>query len=140
MKGTTMPTMIFVNHPVVDLERTKTFFTGLGYTYNPQFTDEKAGCLVISDTIYVMQLTEPFFQTFTPKAICDASQATETIISLSADSRAVVDDMLTKALAGGAIEPKEAQDLGFMYSRGFQDLNGHLWEYFYMDPAHIEKS
>jgi predicted lactoylglutathione lyase len=130
-----MSTQIFVNLPVRDLAASRAFFNALGYLTNPQFTNEDAACLVISDTIHVMLLVEPFFQGFTRKTICDARTHTEVILCLSADSRAAVDDMVGKALAAGGSEPIEAKDYGFMYQRGFQDIDGHLWEVVHMDEG-----
>ncbi|MPS34820.1 MAG: glyoxalase/bleomycin resistance/extradiol dioxygenase family protein [Stenotrophomonas sp.] len=129
------PQMIFVNLPVRDLEASRTFFAALGYTFNPQFTNQDAACMVISDSIFVMLLVEPFFQGFTPRPLCDARSHTEVITCLSAPSRAAVDALVDKALAAGASEPMPARDYGFMYQRGFQDLDGHLWEIAYMDGA-----
>lgn len=128
-----MSTQIFVNLPVRDLDKAKAFFNALGYSVNPQFTDANAACLVISDTIYVMLLVEPFFQGFTRKPLCDARTHTEVLLCLSVDSRSDVDAMVAKALAAGAREPMEAKDYGFMYQRGFEDLDGHLWEVVHMD-------
>lgn len=127
------PQMIFVNLPVRDLDATKAFFAALGYSFNPTYTDDNAACLVISDTILVMLLVESFFAQFTNKPISDARQQTEVIIALSATSRKAVDDLLGKALQAGASEPQPARDYGFMYQRGFQDLDGHLWEIAHMD-------
>ncbi len=129
------PQMIFVNLPVRDLEASRTFFGALGYTFNPQFTNQDAACMVVSDSIFVMLLVEPFFQGFTPRPLCDARSHTEVITCLSAPSRAAVDALVDKALAAGASEPMPARDYGFMYQRGFQDLDGHLWEIAYMDGA-----
>ena len=130
---TTTPQMIFVNLPVRDLEASKKFFAALGYSFNPQFTDENAACMVISDAIFVMLLVEPFFQTFTTKPLSDARKQAEVITCLSSESRAAVDELVDKALAAGATEPMPARDYGFMYQRGFQDLDGHLWEIAHMD-------
>lgn len=127
------PQMIFVNLPVRDLDASKAFFAALGYSFNPQFTDENAACMVISESIFVMLLVEPFFQTFTPQPLCDARRQTEVITYLSADSRKAVDSLVDKALAAGGTEPMPARDYGFMYQRGFQDLDGHLWEIAHMD-------
>ena len=127
------PQMIFVNLPVRDLDASKAFFAALGYSFNPQFTDENAACMVISESIFVMLLVEPFFQTFTPQPLCDARRQTEVITCLSADSRKAVDGLVDKALAAGGTEPMPARDYGFMYQRGFQDLDGHLWEVAHMD-------
>jgi predicted lactoylglutathione lyase len=130
-----MATKIFVNLPVKDLNKSIDFFTKLGYTFNPQFTNENATCMIITEEIYTMLLVEPFFKTFTKKEICDTGKNIEAIIALSADSRAEVDELVNKAIAAGATEPKEPQDMGFMYTRDFEDLDGHLWEVFYMDMA-----
>lgn len=130
-----MATAIFVNLPVKDLQKSIQFFTQLGYGFNPQFTDDKAGCMVISDTIYAMLLTEPFFKTFIDKDICDASKQTECINCLSVNSREEVDTIVAKAVAAGATTPRAPQDHGFMYGHGFQDLDGHLWEYVFMEEA-----
>ncbi|HVV11742.1 VOC family protein [Amycolatopsis sp.] len=133
-----MPTNIFVNLAVADLPKSIEFFTRLGYSFNPQFTDDNAGCLVISDTIYAMLLTKPFFRNFTKKEIADSSTTAEAIIALSTDSREDVDALVEKALAAGGTEPREASDMGFMYSRAFEDLDGHIFEVIYMDPAHVQ--
>jgi len=130
-----MSSQIFVNLPVRDLEKSKAFFAALGYANNPRFTDENAACIVISDTICVMLLVEPFFQGFTRKAIGDARTHTEVILCLSADTRAGVDTLADKALAAGGSETLEAKDYGFMYQRSFQDLDGHQWEVVHMDEA-----
>lgn len=127
-----MKKMIFVNLPVVDLQRSVDFFTRLGYTFNPQFTDENAACMVISDEIFVMLLRQHFFKNFIHKEIADSSNVVESILSLTMENRAEVDAMLEKALAAGATETI-SMDEGWMYQRGFADLDGHLWEYFYMD-------
>ncbi|TWR26416.1 glyoxalase/bleomycin resistance/extradiol dioxygenase family protein [Mucilaginibacter pallidiroseus] len=130
-----MATQIFVNLPVTDLNKSVEFFTRLGYTFNPQFTDEKATCMIVSDTIYVMLLTRPFFQTFTKKEIIDAHKQIECTICLSTDSKVAVDDMVAKAEAAGATIPNPATDYGFMYQHSFADLDGHHWEVMWMDPA-----
>lgn len=127
------PQMIFVNLPVRDLQATRTFFAALGYSFNPKFSDDKAACMVISDSIFVMLLVEPFFKTFTDKPLSDARRQTEVITCLSAASRQEVDELVDKALAAGASEPMPARDYGFMYQRGFADLDGHLWEIAHMD-------
>ncbi|MGR4893799.1 VOC family protein [Stenotrophomonas sp. LARHCG68] len=127
------PQMIFVNLPVRDLEASKAFFGALGYHFNPQFTDENAACMIVSDSIFVMLLVEPFFKTFTPLPVGDAHAQTTVITCLSADSRPAVDALVDKALKAGAGEPMPARDYGFMYQRGFQDLDGHLWEIAFMD-------
>ncbi|WP_374166174.1 VOC family protein [Arcticibacter sp. MXS-1] len=129
-----MATQIFVNLPVKELSRSVDFFTRLGYTFNPQFTDEKATCMIISDTIYVMLLTEAFFQSFTKKEILDAHKAVECSIAISADSKDAVNKMVAKAEAAGATIPNPASDYGFMYQHSFEDLDGHHWEFVWMDP------
>ncbi|MFY2562950.1 VOC family protein [Corallococcus terminator] len=132
-----MGTKIFVNLPVESLERAVGFFTKLGYTFNPQFTDANATCMVISEDIYAMLLVKPFFKSFIKKEISDATKSTEVIIALTVDSRAAVDALMEKALAAGAKESKEKMDQGFMYQRSFEDLDGHQWESFWMDPAAV---
>jgi predicted lactoylglutathione lyase len=130
-----MATQIFVNLPVKDLKRSVDFFTQLGYTFNPQFTDENATCMILGDNIFVMLLVEKFFQTFTSKEIVDATKSTEAIVCLSGESREQIDDLVAKAVAAGATTPREPQDHGFMYQHGYQDLDGHLWELVYMQPG-----
>ncbi|MFJ2114806.1 MULTISPECIES: VOC family protein [unclassified Streptomyces] len=132
-----MPTMIFVNLPVKDLEVSKTFFTSLGYSFNPQFSDENGACLVISDTIFAMLLTEPRFKDFTRKEVADASAVTEVILCLSAESREKVDTLVDAALAAGGSPSGEPQEYEFMYGRSFQDPDHHLWEVVWMDPAAV---
>ncbi|WP_030162750.1 VOC family protein [Streptomyces sp. NRRL S-244] len=133
-----MPTMIFVNLPVKDIEATKAFWGKLGYSFNPQFSDEVTGCLVISDTIFAMLMTEARFKDFATKEVADATKTTEVMLALSAESREQVDEVVGAALAAGATEPRPAQDLGFMYGRAFEDLEGHVWEYVWMDPAAVQ--
>ena len=128
---------IFVNLPVKELSRSVEFFTKIGFTFNPQFTDENATCMVINDTIYAMLLVEKFFKSFIDKEIADTKANAAAIIALSVGSRAEVDELIEKALKAGGREYKELQDHGFMYGRDFEDLDGHLWEIFYMDMAAI---
>lgn len=128
-----MAKKVVLNVPVADLATSVAFFTALGFTFNPQFTSESATSMVISEQEYMMLLTKPFFQSFTDKPICDPSKAVEVIIALSVDNREEVDEMVDAALAAGATEPRGAQDHGFMYQRSFADLDGHIWEVFYMD-------
>ncbi|SRR6266508_2751082 len=134
-----MNTKIFVNLPVKDLNRAIEFFTKLGFTFNPQFTDENATCMIVGEDIFVMLLVEKFFKTFTKKEISDAAKKTEVIVALSAESRESVDQMLNKVVEAGGKEHKEPQDHGFMYLRSFEDINGHLWEIFYMDESAMKK-
>jgi predicted lactoylglutathione lyase len=117
------------------VDKSVEFFTKLGYTFNPQFTNEQATCMIVSDTIFVMLLVESFFKTFSSKEIADSSKVVESIICLSADSRGAVDATLSKAIEAGATAPKDKIDYGWMYSGSFEDLDGHLWEYVWMDPA-----
>lgn len=129
---------IFVNLPVKDLDKSKAFFTGLGYTFNPQFTDETAACMVISENIYAMLMTHARFTDFTPKAIADSVKTTEVLIALSCESKDEVATIADAAIAAGATEAKPPQDYGFMVVRSVNDLDGHIWEYVWMDPGHVE--
>ena len=128
-----------MNLPVKDLTRSVEFFTMLGYKFNPQFTDEKATCMIIAEDIFVMLLIEEFFKSFIKKEIADTTKSTESIICLSADSREKVDEMVNKAVSAGGTIYKEPQDHGFMYGHAYQDLDGHLWEIMWMDPSAINK-
>jgi len=130
-----MPTEVFVNLPVKDLTTSKDFFANLGFKFNPQFTDDTAACMVVSDDIYAMLLTHPKFKAFTPKSICDATQNTEVMIALSCENRAKVDELVRKAVAAGGTTYAAAKDHGFMYQHGFQDLDGHMWELLWMDRS-----
>jgi predicted lactoylglutathione lyase len=130
-----MSRKVFINLPVADLQRSVNFFAALGYQFNPQFTDENATCMIVSDDIYVMLLVESFFKTFTKKPVADARQTTEVLVCLSAESRAEVEEIVSKAVAAGARTPMPAQDHGFMFQHGFEDLDGHQWEYAYMQPG-----
>ncbi len=133
-----MGTKIFVNLPVKTLPTAIDFFTKLGFHFNAQFTNEHGTCMVISEDMFVMLLVNDFFKTFTHKPVADARSCTEVIVALSMDTRAQVDDLVRKAVAAGATTHYEPKDLGFMYQHGFQDLDGHLWEVFYMDPAAVQ--
>ena len=130
-----MATQLFLNLPVKDLNRSVEFFTALGFSFNPDFTDENATCMIVNDGAYVMLLVEGYFKTFISKGIADTGSAAEAIVAFSVDSRDAVDDAMRKALAAGGTPSQEAQDYGFMYNHSFQDLDGHLWEVFWMDPA-----
>lgn len=130
-----MSRQIFVNLPIGNMERAKAFFGALGFSFNPQFTNEQGACMVIAEnSIYVMLLVESFFQTFTRKPVADATRTTEVLVCLSCESRAEVDELVRKALAAGGTAPNPPQDHGFMYGHGFTDLDGHIWELMYMDP------
>jgi predicted lactoylglutathione lyase len=111
------------------------FFSKLGFLYNPQFTDDNAACMVINDDCSVMLLAEAFFKTFTKKELVDAHKSTEVLTAISADSKDKVNEILDKALAMGATEAREPQDLGFMFGRSFSDLDGHIWEIIWMDQS-----
>jgi uncharacterized protein len=130
-----MVSKIFINLPVKDLKMSIDFFTKLGFSFNPKFTDDKAACLVISDTIYAMLLTRKFFKSFTNKTIPNPSTHTEAIFALEVDSKAKVNDFAEKALKAGGSEALEASDYGFMFGRSFYDLDGHMWEVFWMDES-----
>ncbi|MCP3763347.1 glyoxalase/bleomycin resistance/extradiol dioxygenase family protein [Domibacillus sp. A3M-37] len=131
---------IFVNLPVKDLQKSMAFFSEIGFEFNPQFTDENAGCLVISDHIFVMLLVEEFFQSFTKRKIADTSASTEVIIALSASSREQVDEIVQKALAAGGKAANDLIDEGFMYGGSFQDIDGHMWEVMWMDENTAQQS
>ena len=135
-----MGTKVFVNLPVKDLDKSKEFFSKLGFAFNAQFTNKDAACMVISEDNYAMLLTEPFFKTFTKKEIINAKKSTEVLIALSSASKEDVNKMLTSALTAGAKEANEPQDHGFMFGRSFEDLDGHIWEVFWMDPKMVQKS
>ena len=134
-----MATKIFVNLPIKDLNRTVDFFTKLGFSFNPQFTDEDATCMIVGEDIFVMLLVEKFFKSFTKKEICDATKDAEVIIALSAESREKVDQMINRVIKAGGTESREPQDHGWMYGRSFQDIDGHLWEVIYMDVSALQK-
>lgn len=133
-----MKTNIFVNLPVKDLNKSIAFFTQLGFTFNPQFTDENATCMIIGENIYVMLLVEPFFMSFTKQPIPDTDQFSEVIVALSAESKVIVDELVDNAFKAGAGVYNETSENEFMYTRSFKDLDGHLWEIIYMDPAYIQ--
>ena len=131
-----MRTRIFINLPVADLPRSLAFFKALGYAHNPQFTDDTAACIVISEEIHVMVLTHAKFREFTPKEICDSAKATEVLLCLTCESRAEVDEIVSKAVIAGGSTYAEPKDYGFMYQHSFQDPDGHQWELVHMisDP------
>jgi uncharacterized protein len=130
-----MATKIFVNLPVKDLTKTMEFFTKLGFTFNPQFTNENAACMIVGEDIFIMLLIEKFFGTFTKKGICNTTKDTEVIVALSAENREKVDQMINKVIEAGGRESREPQDYGWMYGRSFQDIDGHLWEIIHMNSA-----
>lgn len=130
-----MSTKIFVNTTVTDLPKSRAFFEALGWHFNPDFSDDTAACLVISDTIFAMLHTPASFRKYTPLAICDAKTTSEVLLAISQESREDVDVFVDKALAAGATVFRQPEDHGFMYCRSFQDLDGHVWEIFFMTPA-----
>lgn len=134
-----MAKQIFVNLPVKNLEKSKEFFAKLGFTYNPQFTDDKAACMVIGENIFAMLLLEPFFKTFTAKEISDAKKTTEVLIAIDTESREKVDEMVKKAVEAGGSIYSQPQDHGWMYQHAFADLDGHQWEVLYADESAIPK-
>ena len=125
---------IFVNLPVSDLEKSTEFFKQLDFNFESEMTDDNATCMVVDKNIFVMLLTREFFQTFTHKEVADATKSTEVIVSLSVESKEEIAPFVEKAVLAGATTPNQPQDHGFMYQWGFQDLDGHLWEVFWMDP------
>lgn len=131
---------IFVNVPVSDLEKSKAFFSALGFSFNPQFTSEKAACMIVGDHMFAMLLTHEIFSTFTRKSIADATQSTEVLIGISASSREEVDRLADAALANGAERYSDPVDHGFMYQRAFADLDGHQWEVIWMNPEVIQSN
>jgi predicted lactoylglutathione lyase len=132
-----MAKKIFINLPVKDLKKSVDFFTKLGFTFNAQFTDENATAMVVDENITVMLLIEKFFGTFIDKPISDAKKATEVMLSISADSRASVDDTIDKAVKAGGKSPRQPADHGWMYYRSFEDLDGHHWEFAFIDESAI---
>lgn len=131
-------TSIFVNIPTTDLDRSKAFYEALGFRINPDFTDENAACVVLSDTIYFMVLTREYLGTFTDKQIIDPKTQAQVSIALTRESREAVDEVLAKGLAAGGSEPREAQDYGFMYSRDLDDPDGNNLSFLFMEPAAAE--
>ena len=133
-----MSKMIFVNRPVTDLPRSMKFYEAVGFTNNPQFTNEQAAAMMWSDTIVVMLLTHDFWKTFTDKQIPDARSVAQVLLCLSQDSQDAVDAIVDKAVAvGGRSDPTPKQDMGFMYGRSFEDPDGHIWENVYMNMAAV---
>ena len=134
-----MATQIFVNLPVKDLDKSKEFFIRLGVTINPQFTDENAACVVITQDIYAMILTHKKFKEFTTKEIADATKTSEVLTCLSFESKEKVNEIVDTAVQAGATETREAMDYGFMFGRSFNDLDGHIWEVIWMDTNAVNK-
>ncbi len=134
-----MGSKVFMNLPVKDLKRAMAFYESLGWKHNPQFTDETAASIVISDEIYVMLLTHEKFSQFTDKKIADASKTAQMLIALSVDTKEDVHKVVDAAVKAGAAEPRPLTDYGFMIYRTFEDLDGHTWEILFMDPAHVQQ-
>ena len=130
-----MSRQVFISLPVENLEKSLAFFSALGFSRNPQFSDETAACIVVSDTIHIMLSNHEKFKMFTPKAVCDTSSAVEVLISLSCESREEVDALVAKALAAGGSTYDKAEDFGFMYTHSFVDLDGHGWGLLHMTPT-----
>ncbi|ODT80821.1 MAG: hypothetical protein ABS76_14655 [Pelagibacterium sp. SCN 64-44] len=128
-----MSSMIFVNVPVRDLAASMAYYKALGFDHNPDFTDETAACIVISDIIFLMVLTHAKFKEFSPLPIPDPKAQTQALYALSRDSREAVDAIAEAGLKAGGREIRPAQDMGFMYSRAIADVDGHVWEYVWMD-------
>jgi uncharacterized protein len=130
--------MMFANLAVKDLKQSMEFFSKLGFEFNPQFTNDLAASMVIGDNMFAMLLTHDHFKNFTKKEIADATSTTESIIALAVNSREEVNTYVEKAIEAGGKEPMKAQDHGFMYQRSIEDLDGHIWEFFYMDESTIK--
>jgi predicted lactoylglutathione lyase len=130
-----MAQQIYVNLPVKDLERSKAFFSSLGFAFNPEFTNEKAACMIVGENIFVMLLVEGFFKSFIDKDLCDARTSTEVLVCLSRESRKEVDEFVARAVAAGGSASRTPQDYGSMYGHGFEDLDGHLWELSYLESV-----
>lgn len=130
---------IYINLPVNDLDNAIEFFTKLGFKFNPQFTDEKGSCMIVGDHIYVMLLVHPFFKTFINKGISDAKENSEVILALTLSSKEDVDSMMKKVIDAGGKEFRDPEYAEWMYGRSFEDLDGHVWELFYMDSSKIEE-
>jgi uncharacterized protein len=133
-----MTKQIFVNLPVKDLSKTIDFFTKLGFTFNPKFTDENSTCMIIGENIFAILLVEKSFKGFIPgKDIPDTSKSTEVLMGITAESREEVDEMIDQVVAAGGKEFRVAQDHGWMYGRAFHDLDGHIWEVFFIDESQM---
>lgn len=130
-----MSRQLFINLPVADLARSIGFYEALGFAPNPQFTGEGAGCMTISDSLFVMLCPHEKFRQFTPKAVCDTSQAVEMLLNLSCGSRGEVDGLVARAIAAGGSTHDEPEDFGFMYTHSFLDPDGHGWGLFHMEAA-----
>lgn len=130
-----MAKKIFINLPIADLQKSMDFYSAIGFTNNPTFTDETAACMVLTEEIYVMLLTHPKFASFVTKEIIDAKTTAGVINSLSVDTLAEVHTMVDAAITAGGTEPHPMSDYGFMQQRAFEDPDGHLWDVIYMDMS-----
>jgi predicted lactoylglutathione lyase len=130
-----MSKQIFINLAVKDLQKSMDFYTALGFTNNPQFSDESGKCMVWNENIFVMILTHEKFASFTTKPLADTKSNIAGLFSLSVDSVSEVNKIMTNGLSAGGIEPNEMRDYGFMQQRTIEDFDGHTWEIFYMDIA-----
>lgn len=135
-----MVKQIFVNLPVKDLKRSVDFFTQLGFTFNPQFTDANATCMILGENMFAMLLVEDYFRTFTHKDIVDTGKQTEVLVALQLENREKVDEIVRKVLAAGGTASRPVQDLGFMYNQAIEDLDGHTWEFFHFDLSQMPSS
>jgi predicted lactoylglutathione lyase len=136
-----MAKLIFINLPVSDLARATAFYQAIGALKNPQFCDDTASCMVFSDTIHAMLMTHDKYRQFTTKKIADARTTSQVLLCISADSRAEVDDVVSKAgSAGGVVDPSPVDEYDFMYGRSFEDLDGHLWGVNWMDLEMMAKA
>ncbi|WP_421376489.1 VOC family protein [Paraburkholderia sp. DD10] len=129
-----MHKQIYVNLAVDNLERSKAFFSAIGFSFEPRFTNDQAACLILGENLYAMLLVKALFKSFTHKALCHPKESTEVLVGLSCERRGEVDALVARALAAGGTAPRAPQDYGFMYGHGFEDIDGHVWELIYMDP------
>lgn len=132
-----MASKIFINIAVKNLEASKAFFLKLGFTFNPQFTDDKSACMIVGENIFTMLIQEERFKDFTKKELCNAQKYTEVLLSIDVESREKVDELVKKAIEAGGKQYMEPQDYGWMYGHSFADLDGHQWDLFYMNESEI---
>ena len=128
---------IFLNMPIKDLKKSVEFFSALGFTFNQQFTSDESTCMIIGENMYAMLCVEERFKKFFEKPIADPT-TTEMLISLSCESSAKVRELAEKAFVIGGKKLNDPEDMGFMFSWGFEDLDGHVWDLFWMDPSHVQ--
>lgn len=130
-----MHSQLFVNLPVQSLARSRAFFEQMGYSFDPRFSNDQAGGLILGENLFAMLLEQPMFQGFSGRALIDPKANAQVMVALACASRDEVDELVAKAIAAGGSAPRPAQDHGFMYAHGFDDPDGHIWEVFYMDPS-----